>query len=95
MSRPWRQSQLGFIGDRTLFSVRYDLRLKKSYIERTTDGRTPKDKINAWYVLRMKQVPLNGPWDCAWMLCNVTGTCVVVTLTLKKRVREGGLHSLD
>jgi hypothetical protein len=47
--------------------MRYDLRVKKSYIERTTDGSTPKDKINAWYVPRKKQVPLKGPWDWAFM----------------------------
>ena len=34
------------------------MRLKNPYIERTTDGRTPRNKINAWCILIVKQVPL-------------------------------------
>jgi len=58
VSRSWYESLLGYIGYRNLFSVRYDLGLKKSYIERTTDGSNPKYEIIVWYVSWMKQGPL-------------------------------------
>ena len=58
VSRPWSESLLGFIVDRTLFCVRYELGLKKSYIERTTDGSIPMYEIKASYVSGIKQGPL-------------------------------------
>jgi len=57
VSRPWCESLLSFIVYRNLFSVRYDLGLKKSYIERTTTGSNPMYEINAWNVFRTKQGP--------------------------------------
>ena len=53
------ESRPGCFGDQIFFSVRYDLRLKRNlYIERTTDGSIPMNKIKAWCVLSKKTRPM-------------------------------------